>query len=239
VHERHGCADSEHRVITQRLGRLNQDFCLLSAYHASGTAVNRVLLQRGVRGAGESHARRICVLRAPCHAKWPPQIAYFIRRRMTAATPAMTGATRQRLAVSSMSPFNENRAKIYLPWSWQPGRCLVRLRRREFVHDRVTGLGSARRQPQRRAWREEPRLRHHHRWQLHFGTSLLNGAKSTISASASGATRARLRRCKGGIWALEMPFRSRWEPTPFHDRMKEALLDLLLETLDWTLMPLE
>ena len=50
---------------------------------------------------------------------------------------------------------------------------------------------------------------------------------------------ARLRRCEGGIWALEMPYRSRWEPTPFHDRKKEAVLDLLLETLGWTLMPLE
>jgi hypothetical protein len=36
-----------------------------------------------------------------------------------------------------------------------------------------------------------------------------------------------------------MPYRSRWEPTPFHDHKKEAVLDLLLETLGWTLMPLE
>ena len=49
---------------------------------------------------------------------------------------------------------------------------------------------------------------------------------------------ARLRRRELGIWALEMPYRSRWEVTPFHDRAKEAVLDLLLENFGWTLMPL-
>jgi hypothetical protein len=49
---------------------------------------------------------------------------------------------------------------------------------------------------------------------------------------------ARLRRRELGIWVLEMPYRSRWEPTPFHNRAKEAVLDLLLENFGWTLMPL-
>jgi hypothetical protein len=50
---------------------------------------------------------------------------------------------------------------------------------------------------------------------------------------------ARLRRREMGIWALEMPYRDRWEITPFQDYTKEALLDLLLDAFGWTLMPLE
>lgn len=50
---------------------------------------------------------------------------------------------------------------------------------------------------------------------------------------------ARIRRSELGIWTLEMPHRSRWEPTPFRERSKEALLDLLLDAFGWMLMPLE
>jgi hypothetical protein len=37
---------------------------------------------------------------------------------------------------------------------------------------------------------------------------------------------------------LEMPYRSRWEPTPYCDAEKEPLLDLLLDAFGWMLMPL-
>jgi len=49
---------------------------------------------------------------------------------------------------------------------------------------------------------------------------------------------ARLRRTEIGTWALEMPHRSRWEPTPYQDREQEPLLDLLHSSFGWMLMPI-
>lgn len=49
---------------------------------------------------------------------------------------------------------------------------------------------------------------------------------------------ARIRRTESGTWALEMPHRSRWEPTPYQDREQEPLLDLLRDAFGWMLMPI-
>lgn len=49
---------------------------------------------------------------------------------------------------------------------------------------------------------------------------------------------ARLRRAEQRLWMLEMPYRSRWEPTPYCDAEKEHLLDLLLDAFGWMLMPM-
>ena len=49
---------------------------------------------------------------------------------------------------------------------------------------------------------------------------------------------ARLRRTEVGLWALEMPYRSGWQSTPFLDPEKEPLLELLHDDFGWTLMPI-
>ena len=47
---------------------------------------------------------------------------------------------------------------------------------------------------------------------------------------------ARFRRQSAQVWQLEMPYRSKWEVTPFRGRVDE-LLEILISTLPWTLAP--
>jgi len=49
---------------------------------------------------------------------------------------------------------------------------------------------------------------------------------------------ARIRRVQRDLWILEMPSRSRWDPTPYTDSSPEPLLDLLRDTFAWMLKPL-
>lgn len=49
---------------------------------------------------------------------------------------------------------------------------------------------------------------------------------------------ARLRKVSQSLWILEMPSHTRWEPTPFRERM-EPLLAILVESFGWTLAPID
>jgi len=49
---------------------------------------------------------------------------------------------------------------------------------------------------------------------------------------------ARMRKDAASLWILEMPSHSRWQATPFRQRM-EPLLDLLVGSFGWTLAPID